>query len=296
LKLPPREPFGIPLAPREIDKLNGGAMQIKRPEGSIPAAKTYETEVEKPVSVRQEQISNVKSESESAQAVLRSPQLESSLANVKKAELTEALASFEKVKADAEARLQQELDHAVENAVDDLLSGNGSGIVGGSGLGAVRIDLPGSETTTPPESTTEPKEEPLPIPTADSVRQQKELTDLLASNRMKATTSVREEQVRNLKNESPQPIFGKREIDPSFGNAKQAEFTEAMSKFQKSQERSAFDGITLDGITGSSGLDDLLDQVGNPLDSKKNDEPVAESNHKQQQLTDLFISTKDKLD
>jgi hypothetical protein len=69
-----------------------------------------------------------------------------------------------------------------------------------------------------------------------------------------------------------------------------------MSKFQKSQERSAFDGITLDGITGSSGLDDLLDQVGNPLDSKKNDEPVAESNHKQQQLTDLFISTKDKLD
>ena len=265
------------------------------------------------VTAREEQVRNLKNESESAQSSLRAPQIDSSFANAKQAELTQDFANFKKVQDKADAKAQEKLIN-----IDDLLrsSNNPTDVVIGQGFEGVTIDFGNpfhdeGSTDTPKES-----EKHEPLPTAEINRKQKDFTELFVSNRKQATSSVTEEQIRNLKNESEsaQSLLRPPEIDLSLGNPKQTEFTEDLANFKKTKEeaetkaeqeklRNAAEDLLGSGnnspFTGQGSVDfgnPFQDDTSSESASKsQKDEPVAETIRKQQILTESLASTKDKL-
>jgi hypothetical protein len=249
-----------------------------------------------------------------------SPQPVSRAANDKQAELTKAHTEF---KERANAPAQDPLSGIAEHFLDGV--SGGSDILGG-GFTPVTpdflFDQPGRETTT--------ENPPKPEPTlATEINQkQKFFNDLLESNRMRPTSSERDEKSRNVKDhnnvqtfypptEPTSSVTDERirnvnnhnnvqsfypSIEPtSRANDKQAEFTVAKESFdktleEKKQEQDAHNLI--ESVT------DLINDPYNSLEDKlagidpfkeKESTPIAESNHKQKQLTDLLASTREAL-
>jgi hypothetical protein len=231
-----------------------------------------------------------------------------SRANDKQAEFTKASIEFKEAS-------NPPAEDPFGGAIDDLLNGgpDGSDILGG-GFTPVTPDF---LKTGHPSRETKPSK-PEPTLATETSQKQKFFNELLESNRMRPTSSERDEkirnvkdhsnlfpsaeptsslqdeQIRNVKNHNNVPDFYP-SVDPtSRVNDRQAEFTEAKAEFQELvKKREAIAEFVNFANNGNSGLDDLLNSVD--IIPEKEIQ-TAESNRKQKELTDLLASTREALE
>lgn len=205
-----------------------------------------------------------------------------SRANDKQAEFTKARADF---KEEVNARFQQMAEDALNG-----LGSNYSSILGGD-YTAVTPDLPSHDH---PSSVTEEPSKPKPVLTVEINQKQKFFNDLLESNRLKPTSSVQDERIKNVKDHNNGQDFYPSTEPTSRANDKQAEFTEVKAEFDKTVEEERAKKQLVNLINNPpNGLDDLF----NGIDLFKEEEsiPVSESNRKEKQLTDLLAANREAL-
>lgn len=213
-----------------------------------------------------------------------------SRANDKQAEFTKAHSEFQET---VKARREEALHRAFENALDDLRNGNSS-ILGGEfyPVDIPSLDVPRSDTNT--EHSNPENSKPKPVFDFEVNQKQKFFNELLESNRLKPTSSVQDERIKNVKDHNNVPSFYP-SVDPtSRANDKQADFTEAKAEFDETVEKRRRMAEIVDLYNNrNSGLEDFVNSVD--LFPEEKSIPIAESNRKQKLFTDLLASNRDDL-
>jgi hypothetical protein len=224
------------------------------------------------------------------------------------AELTRARMEFKEA---SNPPAQDPLAHAAEKLLDG--GANGFDFLGG-GFTPITPDF--LNTHNQPGRQTE-NSKPGPTLNTETNQKQKYLNDLLESNRLRPTSSERDEKIRNVKNHSnlfptPEPTSSVNDerignvkdhnnvqdfypsIDPtSRANNRQAEFTKTKAEFQEMVEKREAIAEFVDLInSANSGFDDLFDSIDIIPDVQPK---TSETNRKQKELTDLLASTRDAL-
>jgi len=231
-----------------------------------------------------------------------------SRANDKQAELTKARTDFKEASnPPAPDPLSGIADHLLDGVSD------GSNILGG-GFEPITPDFLETGHTS---RETKPSK-PEPTLATETNQKQKFFNELLESNRMRATSSERDERIRNVKNHSnlfpsPEPtssVNDERTSNvknhnnvPSFfpptgptsrADDRQAEFTEAKAEFERSSKKEEGSDLGIDiGDFTHSGLDDLGEDLASLANQKS--VTISESDRKQKELTDLFASNREAL-
>lgn len=214
-----------------------------------------------------------------------------SRANDKQAEFTKAHSEFQQT---VEARQEDALQRAAENALDGLRSGNSS-ILGGEFTPVDVSFLDTSNSYTNTDNSKPENSKPKPVFNFEVNQKQKFFNDLLESNRLKPTSSVEDERIKNVKDHNNVPTFFPPTGPTSRANDRQAEFTEAKAEFErtsKNKEEGSNLGIDIGDFT-HSGLDDLGEDLASLANQKSI--TVSESNRKQKELSDLMASTREAL-
>lgn len=213
-------------------------------------------------------------------------------ANDKQAEFTKAHTEFQET---VKARQEDALNRAAENALDGLRNGNSS-ILGGefSPVNVPFLDTYSGYTNT--DNSKPENSKPKPVFNFEVNQKQKFFNDLLESNRLRPTSSVEDERIKNVKDHNNVPTFFPPTGPTSRANDRQAEFTEAKAKFErtsKNKELASDLGIDI-GDFIHSGLDDLAEDLASLANQKS--VTVSETNRKQKELSDLFASNRERFE
>ncbi len=218
-----------------------------------------------------------------------------SRANDKQAEFTKAHTEF---KAEVDARAQEQLTQGLDRALDELRNGQSSSLSSILGNDYVPFIPDFLTHDTPGRNTPTEKPKPEPVMKFEIDEKQKFFNDLLESNRLKPTSSVQDERIKNVKDHNNVQDFYPSVEPTSRVNDKQAEFTEAKAGFEKTIEKERRNEEVMEAVTNLiadpfQALNDWLSGI----DPFKEEEsiPTAESNRKQKELTDLLAANREAL-